>query len=352
MKKLVWVLILVLLFTTLGATGCTMERQAAESNNTPATNGDDATADASDASSTTTPSTETSSSGAKLKIGVSANALTARPNRVVFEGCIAAAEARGHEVSSTNANGTSTQQVSDIENLISQGCDVIIIQNGETDALSNVVQEAAAKGIYIISMETGYMDGVSAMFALNDFAVGAAIYPMLAAAIKYEGDVITINHNDHPAVRSRRNVQDAVLREYTSLHNVVTITSGFPGTVETVYAGVESALQAYPDVKAIFPSFGQETEGALQACKALGRTDILMVSIDGEVNVLKELQSGNQVLADVVADHATAAEQSILVAEKLAAGESVTLYNEIPFIVVTKDNVDEILAEIEAEPTT
>ena len=102
----------------------------------------------------------------------------------------------------------------------------------------------------------------------------------------------------------------------------------------------------------IFPSFGQEAEGALQACKALGREDILLVSIDGEVEVLKALKEGNQVLADVVADHASAAAEAIVVAEKLMSGESVTLYQEIPFIVVTKDNVDEILAEIEADVNT
>lgn len=347
MKKLVLLMALIMLFTTVFATGCASDKTSAPDvvqSEKPAAEPKEETSAAEES--------EVEASGGTFKIGVSANALSARPNRVVFECCIDAAKARGHEVTSTNANGTSTQQVADIENLISQGCDVIIIQNGETDALSNVVKEAADRGIHIISMETGYMEGVSAMFALNDFAVGAAIYPLLAAAINYQGEVITINHNDHPAVRSRRNVQEAVLKEYTNMENVVNITSGFPGTVEIVYSGVESALQAYPDVKAIFPSFGQEAEGALQACKALGREDILLVSIDGEVEVLKALKEGNQVLADVVADHASAAAEAIVVAEKLMAGESVNVYQEIPFIVVTKDNVDEVLAEIEADVNT
>lgn len=80
----------------------------------------------------------------ELKIGVSINATSNQHNQDVYETLIANAEDRGHEVIATNANGAAAQQTTDIENLIEQNCDVIIIANGEAEALINVV--ARAKG--------------------------------------------------------------------------------------------------------------------------------------------------------------------------------------------------------------
>ena len=63
-------------------------------------------------------------------------------------------EAAGYECISTNANGTAVQQSTDIENLVQQGCDVIVVMNGDTDGLTNAVKEASEKGVHIISVES------------------------------------------------------------------------------------------------------------------------------------------------------------------------------------------------------
>ena len=277
----------------------------------------------------------------KIKIGISINALSNVHNQKVFEETQAAAKAAGHEVVATNANGMATQQVTDIENLIQQQCEVIIIQNGDTDALTNVVKEAKEKGVYTISMESGWIPGVSAMFALNDFAIASALYPMVAGEMGFEGEIICINHNDHPAIRARRNVQEAVLKEYTGIVNVTTVTSGFPGTVELAYKGVESALQAHPNVKAIWATFDLEAIGAAQACKALGRDDIIIVGVDGEQDALKMIAEGGPIIATVVGDQEWATSEAIKVAEKLVAGEAVQAFYAIPFTIVTAENIDE-----------
>lgn len=220
---------------------------------------------------------------------------------------------------------------------------MIIIQNGDTDALKNVVKEAKDAGIYTISMESGWIPGVSSMFALNDFAIASALYPMVAGEMGFEGEVILINHNDHPAIRARRNVQEAVLREYTGIKNVTTVTSGFPGTVELAYKGVESALQANPKVKAIWATFDLEAIGAAQACKALGRNDIIIVGVDGEADALKMIKEGGPIIATVIGDQNWATSEAIKVAEDLAAGKEVQAFYAIPFEIVTADNVDKYL---------
>lgn len=114
-----------------------------------------------------------------VTVGVSINALDAINNRQIFDLMQQKVEAAGYECISTNANGTAVQQSTDIENLVQQGCDVIVVMNGDTDGLTNAVKEASEKGVHIISVESGFIPGISAYFAKNDFALGATMYMKL-----------------------------------------------------------------------------------------------------------------------------------------------------------------------------
>lgn len=225
----------------------------------------------------------------ELKIGVSINATSNQHNQDVYETLIANAEDRGHEVIATNANGAAAQQTTDIENLIEQNCDVIIIANGEAEALINVVARAKERGIYVISYESGWIEGCDTMFAVNDFASAAELYMKIAAEMGFEGKIITMHHNDHPVPRAHYQTMLAILNEYSNIELVNDGYTGFPGTTELAYDITESALIANPDIKAIWCSFDLEAIGALQACQAMGRDDILIVGYDGEEDVLKML---------------------------------------------------------------
>ena len=114
--------------------------------------------------------------------------------------------------------------------------------NGDTDGLTGTVQEAVSKGVKVISVESGYIDGISAYFAKNDFALGAAMYMMLASEMGYQGKIICTGHTGHPAIRARVDVQEAMLKEYTGIEMVTFVTTGYPGTTELAYNGCETAL--------------------------------------------------------------------------------------------------------------
>lgn len=308
---------------------------------TPADTGTTEPADNGDA---TTPPADTAPVGSPLKIGVSVNATSNIHNQSIFEWTQEIGKERGHEMIATNGNGIAAQQVTDIENLMQQGCNAIIVQNGDKDGLKNVIEQAADAGIYIISYESGWVDGVSAMFNMNEFEIASELYMKLAAEMSFEGEVIQVSHPDHPAVRSRRYVQDSILKEYTQIKSVNQVTSAFPGTVEITFRGVESALQANPNVKAIWCTQDLEAMGALQACQALGRDDIIMIGVDGEADVLKHLQEGGkQIIATGVGDHRLGCLQAIEACEKLAAGQNVPAYFGIPYDIITAANVNEFM---------
>lgn len=300
-----------------------------------------------EAASEEAPQTETKTDG--MTIGISINALGNIHNRHMFEGLKAACESRGHEVIGVNANGDATQQVTDVENLIQAGCDVIVIQCADSFSMKNVVADAASKGIYVISQDAGWIEGCSAMVQLNYFSIQTDICMMLGAEIGYEGKIITTGHQDNFALRAAGYVHDAMIEEW-GFEEVAHVQTTYPGTTEVTYNGLDSALTANPDVDAIFTSQDLEAMGAIQALKEHDLyPQVKCVGIDGEVDVLRDIKAGGCVLCTVISDIDGANEAVCNTAEKLMAGQPVQKYISVPYDIVTIDNVDEFLEKAEAE---
>ncbi len=284
-----------------------------------------------------------------MTIGISINALGNIHNRHMFEGLKATCEARGHEVIGVNANGDATQQVTDVENLIQAGCDVIVIQCADSFSMKNVVADAASKGIYVISQDAGWIEGCSAMVQLNYFSIQTDICMMLGAEIGYEGKIITTGHQDNFALRAAGYVHDAMIEEW-GFEEVAHVQTTYPGTTEVTYNGLDSALTANPDVDAIFTSQDLEAMGAIQALKEHDLyPQVKCVGIDGEVDVLRDIKAEGCVLCTVISDIDGANEAVCNTAEKLMAGQSVQKYISVPYDIVTIDNVDEFLEKAEDE---
>lgn len=347
MKRLfAMVLALIMVFSLVGCSTAGTDDQSNKDNTTTTnpTDNKDQTTDNKDADNkTTTPA------GEKLKIGVSTNALANTHNRHMFEGVIAVAKERGHEVVEANANGDAAQQANDVENLVQAGCDVIVIQNGDNFTLKNSVTEALNAGVHIISHDTGWIDGIDTMFQLNSIKVQADICMLLAAEVGFSGKIITTGHQDVFALRAGAYMHDAFLQEY-DFEEVAHVQTTFPGTTEVTYNGLDSALTAHPDVVAIFTSQDLEAMGAVQALKEHGLDKtVKCIGVDGEVDTLNDIKAGGPTICTAIADLDGANLAVVETAEKICAGETVSKYHEVPYNIVTKDNVDEFLAKAEAE---
>lgn len=287
--------------------------------------------------------------GDPITIGISTNALANIHNRHMFEGLKEEAENRGHKVITANANGNVTQQANDVENLVRAGCDVIVIQNADNFSLKNAVQEAVDAGVRIISQDSGWIDGIDAMFLLNSMAVQADICMLLSAEIGFTGKIITTGHQDNFALRSGYYLHDAFVQEY-GFEVVAHVQTTFPGTTEVTYNGLDSALTANPDVAAIFTSQDLEAMGAIQALKEHDLYgQVKCVGVDGEVDALNDIKAGGSILCTAISDLDGANVAVVDACERIMAGETLSKFHEIPYTIVTIDNVDEFLEKAQAE---
>ena len=74
-----------------------------------------------------------------------------------------------------------------------------------------------------------------------------------------------------------------------------------------------------------------------------------MIGVDGEVDILNDIKADGSCIATVVSDLDSANVNVVDACEALMAGEDVAKYHEIPYAVVTKENVDEFLEKATAE---
>jgi ribose transport system substrate-binding protein len=55
---------------------------------------------------------------------------------------------------------------------------------------------------------------------------------------------------------------------------------------------MENALQAYPDIKAVFAHNDTMAMGAMEACQAADRSDIIIVGFDADDDAVQAVQDG------------------------------------------------------------
>ncbi len=274
------------------------------------------------------------------KIGVSINATSNENNRAMFEFAQEKIKAHGYECVATNADGVISKQAQDIENLITQGCDALILINADKDSTSTLVQQAKDAGIIVVTYAGGFIKGTDMHYELNNFKISSEMFMILAAEMGFEGNIFQCYDPTSGACRMRRNAQDAILKEYSAIKTVNDFVTIYPGTVADTATKAEAALLANPEVNAIWGVEDLVALGCLQACEALGRDDVIMVGIDGEQDVLKHIYEGaKQIKATAIGDNESAMEDCVENIEKFANGEVVELYQEIPYTVITPANV-------------
>lgn len=82
--------------------------------------------------------------------------------------------------------------------------------------------------------------------------------------------------------------------------------------------------------------------GALSACKAAGRTDVVIGGVDGLEDAIQAVKDG-ELGVSVLQDSAGQGEGAVEVALQIINGEDYQKDTRIPFHAITSDNVDAYL---------
>lgn len=258
-----------------------------------------------------------SSSGGKVGLSVSTQ------NNPFFvtlvDGAKSEAEELGLDLTVVDAGDDSAKQTSDIEDLISKGVQVLIVNPVDSDAVAPAVQDAVDAGIKVISVDR-VVNGVTVDCEIaSDNVEGAKeVTEYLVSKIGEGAKVVELQGETGASATIDRGEGFHEIAD-TQLDVVASQTANFNrADAMTV---MENLIQANPDIVGVFAQNDEMALGAIEAIEASGK-DIKVVGFDDTDDGDAAVKEG-KMLATVAQKPEEMGKTAVEMADKLIKGESV-----------------------------
>jgi len=267
----------------------------------------------------------------------------------VKAGCDAAAADLGVTVNVVGPGAESEieQQVSMIEQQIGAGCDAIIVAPNDAGAASGALASAIGS-IPVLSVDTNVgIEGQTSFVGTSnvDAAYEGGKWAIEQAGTDAKAVIIYGQEGDNTSNMRMEGYEKACTEAGVE---VLAKLSG-NNLTDGATKAMEDLLSAYPDQIDIVLCHNDDTAiGAMNACKSAGVSDITIVGFDGNASAVKLILDGELVKATVAQQPYEMGYQVVEAAVKAVKGESVDEVINAPVQVVTAENGQAYLDNLEA----
>lgn len=256
-------------------TGCSLEGQDNNANT--------------DTKTETSDTAQTPKSEGNLKIGVSLSTLN-NPFFVSIREGIEEGAGEDAETIVSDAQNDSSAQSNQVEDLITQGVDLIIINPVDSTAIAPSVEKANEANIPVICVDRGTDSGdIVSFIASNNVEGGKMAGEFILEQVGENAEVIQLE--GIPGASSTRERGEGFSEATNGKINLVASQTANFDRAEGMSV-MENLLQAHADVKAVFCQNDEMALGASEAIKASGK-DIVVVGFDGNDDAISAVEDGS-----------------------------------------------------------
>jgi len=242
----------------------------------------------------------------------------------------------------TNANDSIPKQISDMEDLITKGVDIIIIAATSKDALVPAVDKAMAAGIPVIVLERSLAGENYATFIdVNTTLIATTQAQAVVDALGGKGNIVTfgIKPGIGTAIDQEAAIK-AVLAKNPGIHQLAFDYGQVSTSVGKTL--MEAWLQTYPQIDGVLGWSGTEVRGAVEAAKEAGRYDQIKVwAAKDEMGYLQLIAGGMPGVG--VVGFADCTIDAFNAAIRILSGETVPLYWRLTPTVITSKNIGQFV---------
>ena len=209
------------------------------------------------------------------------------------QGIKARCEELGVEVVGYDSGNDAANDMTNMEDLINLGVDIILYNPVDSDAGEAVVELANAAGIPVVTIDRGVNGGEVVCHIASDNVYGAEL------AAQYIVDLLGEEGGAVAEVQGMAGASAATDR-HTGFDNVmgaaenITVVSSQIGNWDRTQAMtiMENVLTFNPEVKAVFCANDVMALGVVEACQANNRDDIIIVGFDADDDAIAAIQEG------------------------------------------------------------
>lgn len=242
-----------------------------------------------------------------------------------------------------NANGDTSQQIAQIQAMITQKYDVILVDAGSSTALNPVMEQAAASGIVVANFDSLVTSEKVIRVGTDQVEWGRMTAQWLADKLGGKGQIIAMNGPAGVSVSEERwKGAEEVFKKYPDIKITANVHSEY--NLAPAAQAFASAYSAHPDITGVFSQGGALSAAALQT---LVKQDKKLVPITGE-NYNGFLKMWADKRKDGFSSIATAQPNYLSVialqaAVAKAGGANVPMNITVPLPEITDDNLDQFV---------
>ena len=231
------------------------------------------------------------------------------------------AKAKGWELVQLNSMGSIETQSSQLENLVQMGVDAIVLAMAHPAEIKPALDKAFEANIPVITIDSGYVDGVVADITADNFVMGGKVSTYLMDSLGGQGKIVAIKFEKHYGTRRRGKVLDVVLSEYPGIEVLaeysVAATKRF---MDDTRSAMETYVLKYGDkIDGVWCAFDQLAYVAADVLKEYGYNDVLVVGVDGNEETFRRIGAGDM-SATVAQPFEDMAAKAIEIVEKISNG--------------------------------
>lgn len=278
----------------------------------------------------------------KLKIGVTYQNLQNEFILNIQDALRVKAKELGIELVEADGQGKAENQISQVENFITQKVDAIILNPFDKDGDAPAVEKAVAANIPIIVVNAivANQDKASSYVGSDSVESGRIEMQRAADILNGKGNIVIIHGpNGHSAEVDRTNGIKEVLQKYPDIKIVAEQTANWDRAQGM--ALMENWLQSGKQIDCVVAQNDEMGLGAYKAIEAANKQDqIKVIGIDAIPDALKAVEEG-KFIGTVFQDAKGQGAKAVEVAAAAAKGETIEKQYMIPYQLVTKDNLSQ-----------
>jgi len=260
---------------------------------------------------------------AAVKVGLVISTLNNPFFVTLKEGAEAKAAEMDYSLVVLDSQNDPARELANIEDLITQGVSVILINPTDSDAVGNAIKMANREDIPVITLDRGASSGdVVTHIASDNVAGGKMAGEYVIELLGGEGNVVELEGiPGTSAARDRGKGFNEALAG-TAIKVVAKQTADFDRTKGLNV--MENILQAQSEIDAVFAHNDEMALGAVKAIEGTGR-DILVVGFDAVDDAVKAVEAG-EMAATVAQQPALIGSMGVEAVAKVLAGDPIDEY--------------------------
>lgn len=231
------------------------------------------------------------------------------------------------------------KQLSDVEDMIVQGIELLLFNAVDSDAAEPAVEMAKEAGIPVVCLDVDAAGPRDMFIGSDNYQAGVQAGEYTVERLGGEGKVVIINGTPITSVRNRYKGFKDVIAEYPGIE-IVAEQNGETNLTKSLEV-MENVLQSQSEIDAVFGINDPTALGILAAVESAGREDEMFISgVDGSPDGIQAILDGTAMAATSAQNPAEIGRLGVEYGLKILDGEEVPEILPVPVELITIDNAE------------